>query len=441
MSLEASALRALDLLAPRRLVAILHCDDPVFLGSSRGAINLTMQVLSRWCFEHKAEFHVGDNKTVAMVLGGGLHSGSDMAGQVADVLLPCAGGPVTQALTFKVWHRWLGIPFDARLCFRRVLQERLRLASGEFAALPGLLESRVAPLHFALELFEAKVDSVVAFARWLFCMVPDAKDLLDAQYETWAKQLLGVPSWKNGAVARCELGWGLSGYARALLAVAMRRAALWRLPDDDLYKSVFVAGHGVTTSSWAKCSLDSSQAVGIVDWPSCATAQQTKSAYKKCVSDVLQQVCYSEWQGAVARHGALVPYGWEQFAGNHIQAVRRLSLSWSDQLCVWSWCRLRAGWIMLSGVRGLPSRARCQNCLFCDSRVSKPMVHCLSCCSHWCTFRDAFVHATGGLVETAGRLAVAVLATKPRDVSFCVVLRWADAMDRESHRLQRTARD
>ena len=36
--LEASALKALDLIAPHRLAAVLHADDPVFLESSRGGI-------------------------------------------------------------------------------------------------------------------------------------------------------------------------------------------------------------------------------------------------------------------------------------------------------------------------------------------------------------------------------------------------------------------
>ena len=43
--LEASAARALDLESPIRLVAILHADDPVGLGSSRGAPQSSMDII------------------------------------------------------------------------------------------------------------------------------------------------------------------------------------------------------------------------------------------------------------------------------------------------------------------------------------------------------------------------------------------------------------
>ena len=52
--LEASALQALNDLAPWKLAAILHADDPVLLACCRGALQLCLETLSLWAFEHKA---------------------------------------------------------------------------------------------------------------------------------------------------------------------------------------------------------------------------------------------------------------------------------------------------------------------------------------------------------------------------------------------------
>eukprot|EP00973_Karenia_brevis_P083646 11604891-Karenia_brevis.AAC.1 len=83
--------------------------------------------------------------------------------------------------------------------------------------------------------------------RWLFTAGQGALDTLDTAYECWACSLLGAQQWRNGAVAASELGWVLSGSGRAMLAVALRRARAWQLPQEDLYGHVFLlasaAGH------------------------------------------------------------------------------------------------------------------------------------------------------------------------------------------------------
>ena len=94
----------------------------------------------------------------------------------------------------------------------------------------------------ALELFVGKVDGILAFGRWVFCLVPYAESRLNLLYDCWAKQLLGGQVWRNSAVARNELGWFLSGYDLVILAVAKRRAKLWQLPVGDIYGDAFRMG-------------------------------------------------------------------------------------------------------------------------------------------------------------------------------------------------------
>ena len=61
---------------------------------------------------------------------------------------------------------------------------------------------------------------------------------MDGYFERWAKDLLGADAWRNAAVATCEVGWSLTGAARGVREVALRRARLWLLPLDDPYRGI-----------------------------------------------------------------------------------------------------------------------------------------------------------------------------------------------------------
>ena len=65
--LEASALAALDLAAPRRLAAILHADDPVLLTSTRGAAQRSLQVYDDWAHAWKASPRTNSSKHAVVV--------------------------------------------------------------------------------------------------------------------------------------------------------------------------------------------------------------------------------------------------------------------------------------------------------------------------------------------------------------------------------------
>ncbi len=68
-------------------------------------------------------------------------------------------------------------------------------------------------------------------------------------------------------MAMGDLGWELSGSARAVLDAAGRRAALWLLPEDDFCKGAFVRGHAGPPSSWARASLEVLRLWQAPDWP------------------------------------------------------------------------------------------------------------------------------------------------------------------------------
>ena len=67
--IEASALRALDLIDENRIVAVFHADDPVFLASSAGEMQRTMELVSKWSVCHGASLHVTPKKTIVSRVG------------------------------------------------------------------------------------------------------------------------------------------------------------------------------------------------------------------------------------------------------------------------------------------------------------------------------------------------------------------------------------
>ena len=94
--------------------------------------------------------------------------------------------------------------------------------------------------HFlAIPLCEAKVDSLLILSRWLLIGLDHVANRLDDCLGVWAKALLGASRWRNTAVVTSELGWVLSGSARAVREMAMKRAKVRSLPDGDLYKTAF----------------------------------------------------------------------------------------------------------------------------------------------------------------------------------------------------------
>ena len=137
----------------------------------------------------------------------------------------------------------------------------------------------------------------------------------------------------------------------------------------------------------------------------------------------------------VSQHAAVVPYSIFQTApSQHVQNARSLALPWDIQICMWSWCRFRAGLIQLRGSNGRTSRARFQPCTFCKRLVRNAVVHCLSACAVWNTYRGRFCDSAG--VDTNAHskdeFARLVLSCVPGQPAFPVAAQWFDQVDRSS---------
>ena len=440
-ALEAAALKALDLCAPRRLVAVTHCDDTIYLASSWGEMCLILAEVSEWCWETKSELHVGPDKTVAMVLGGELLQAD--ASAVPVLHLPMRGThdprecvPLTQVRV----HRWLGVLWLADLDFSPLLFDRISCARSAFAELPGLAACKALPLSVALELFEAKVDGVLDFGRWLFLLVPGASRVLDVLLQEWARALLGAEPWRNPAVAMSELGWVLSGSSRALLSMAMRRARLL-LPDTGfLYKDVSVLSAALHCPlSWLARSAVILQEANVPCTLDKAGVSVSVSAYASSAKAALVSRDSSWFSETLDKHGATVPYTvFQQGTSQHVHGAKLCGASWAVQLCIRSWCRFRAGLVVLAQKDGKASTAKFQDCIFCGDVVRNAVVHCLSRCRRWSGRRDEIV-VVAALPDTLSKdeLARAILACVPGDAAFELVVAWFDQIDAASSALVR----
>ncbi|OLP92937.1 hypothetical protein AK812_SmicGene25199 [Symbiodinium microadriaticum] len=206
-NLEASALQALNDVAPLRIAAILHADDPVLLGCCRWSLQKSLDILANWAFKHKASFHVTEKKTVAMVTPS--PAGSSSCSLPPAPILKGIAGQEDRALVFKTGHKWLGLYWSASLDLSVALRTRLAIAQKAFALLAGLAQRDALPLHLVSSIFWSKVFPSLCVGSWLLGIAPDAQNILDSTLKSWAKQLLGASEWQNAATALSELGWAL----------------------------------------------------------------------------------------------------------------------------------------------------------------------------------------------------------------------------------------
>jgi len=249
-NLEASALRALDLTAPSRVPVVLHADDPFFVASSWGAMQLMLDFVGQWAYQQKVAFHVGRAKTA--LLNCTLNQAEDVHSRF-PLYFPIVNLERIQ-LSVSDEHKWLGIFWNNQLDFQSALKRRIGYVTGMVANLAGMVASHTVPLMIAVQLFESKVEGTMRFGRWLILLCENAELLLNAAYERWARSLLGSPPWRSGIIASGELGWTMSGFLRGVDDVARRRAWLFMLPDDGLYRSTFVQAQSCSLS-WSFRSL------------------------------------------------------------------------------------------------------------------------------------------------------------------------------------------
>ena len=143
-------------------------------------------------------------------------------------------------LSVESEHKWLGLLWSAGLFFECAVRQRLAIADKLFQEINHLVAANAIPIHAAVVLFEAKVDGFVAYGRWLFgACVDAAPNLYNLCYDKWSLQLLGAAPWRRASVAHAELGWHLTGFARAVRDVSLRLAKLLLSGRHDIYVQSF----------------------------------------------------------------------------------------------------------------------------------------------------------------------------------------------------------
>jgi len=422
--LEASAMRALDLCARDRLAMVVHADDPWLVASSAGELQRTLRLVESWAASHKACFHVTSDKTVVMS-----SRGATMPSQPIVMRPDPDGQPVE--LQHVSLHRWLGVLWPRDLVFCAALNEAIALADHAMAPLSGLCSSGAIPLTLALELFESKVDGVLNKGRWLYTLAPMAKPRLDNALEHWARLLLGADWWCNGAVCRSELGWTLSGMARGVKCVALRRARLHNLPASDWYLSYFNACKSLSCG-WAAASEQLLSAWQVQDWNVFRETGRSYDAYKASLFAQLGNACLEEWGASASGHGAQIPYNvFQPRPSIAMHRIRTMELCWGRQLMVRSWCRIRAGLVCHRHLDGQRSRAKFQHCIYCDARIRNAMKHTLAVCPRWEAMRAPLL--SGLSVMSPDAFSSSILGLQPGEVLFENMLRFCQALDTAAH--------
>jgi hypothetical protein len=427
--MEASALRATDKVSKIRMVAALHADDPALFDSSRGGLQQAIDAAAQWAFRWKAAFHTGTAKNVVQVAGQGagiaLASGSGLAMSVV-------GGP-RFAMTQKIVHKWLGLLWRMDLDFSAAPVGKISHADSLVASLSGLVSSGSLPLAFAARIFEGKVDGFLRYGRWLVVLVWNAVELLDDAYHRWARAVLGSPRWRSGDIAAAELGWKLSGFARAVLDVASRRSRLWQLAEGDLYGDVFRASHYVSAVSWAYRSRELLCKWGLPDWPQFGGPV---FLYLRVVRKMLEKRCELSVSERASNHMLPVPYSsYSSGAAPDLDAVLCVEgLGCASLVGQQSVSRMRANPLELGHRRGHRTRAATQTCIACSASVTNAGVHCLTDCPVFLQWRASLVGFLSGPLWTRSDLARTLLGLRPGHPAYIHIVRLVAAIEKNERK-------
>ena len=252
--------------------------------------------------------------------------------------------------------------------------------SSTVSLLSGLVATGHAPLAIARHMFCIKVDATMRFGRWLWASTPDVLNLLDARYEIWALQLMGADPWRNGHMCSHELGWELTGAARAVYDIATRRAHFWEHAFDTLAGRTFTDMHTSEGDTWARRTHALLEEWGVLDWPVWLSTAHV-CTYKTYVKQTLAAVSLTVRRPHLLRHTRPFPYfDIAPVPATALNDALRAKCSWQTLLGHRSLCRLRCGLIMLGHVNQRASSAHVQYCVFCDKRYTSVFAHVACSC-------------------------------------------------------------
>ena len=241
----------------------------------------------------------------------------------------------------------------------------------------------------------------------------------------------------NGSVVVWELDWHISGMGRAVVDLAKKRAKLWLLPAGDLYKESFLRCLSlVGGTTWAHLGGRLLQSWGISEFAPVEGGDGFRR-YCRYVKQVVLERCDQERRRGRAAHRFPIPFS-DLVLGvapslRHREMLRG-GLSWDVLSGIRSWCRIRAGIVVLGHRRGQRSQARVQCCIFCDCESSSLYQHVFLHCPHWIQERSGLALVLGHSVGTQLCHLIALLRLFVRDSGFVEVVAWCREVDRGVHR-------
>lgn len=421
--LEASALRAMDLVAAYRYTRLLHADDPVLFASSSGELRRTLDLLPMWSSLHNSFFHASSRKTVVFKIG-------PVGVQVPLLLLAGRSMSEPVRLCLPPVHRWIGLMWDASFGEHATLHKRIQISRRIFFTLAGHIASGSLPLPISLQLFETKVDGALAQQQWLYIIAADPESMLNATFADWSRSLLWLPHWRSSTAARFELGWQLSGMPRAIRDLVCRGAKLLSLPDDDFYHIVFIKTHNIPNSLPARV-LALASAWGTVDFS--AATFSTYAAYRRAVALLLRARCVSLAAAHISSKS--LPLPGSMILSNKVCAfhlVHSQAASWDTHFGMRAWSRSRVGAIILTHKAGRQSQARLQHCVFCDQLVEQSYLHVWIYCAVWTMHRTAVLQLLPACPAVACERMVTIIGLMPGDAGFEESVAFSSAVDTQA---------
>ena len=213
----------------------------------------------------------------------------------------------------------------------------------------------------------SKVEGVLAVNRRLYSvMAPNAEIVLNELFDRFARALVGMPPWQPSCWAHWELGWGLQGFARAVLDTACRRARIQAWPPVDWCLKVLLATSSAPALGQAAAGSCSSTAA-FCDFIEGDVSAGIR-AYKHYVQEALQHICTERAQRRMAASSqAVVLVNAFPVRGPRQvpKQILRFPMNWDTWLATRSVCRLRLHLLVLGAKSGRLSRARVASCVIC----------------------------------------------------------------------------
>ena len=186
--------------------------------------------------------------------------------------------------------------------------------------------------------------------------------------------------------------------------------------------------------SWACRSLALLRRYDLPDWPEWRKTGGDLDGYCTHVRCTLERHHSVTWKAAVSRHSLSVPYH-SIVPSIHEWTSKSFSiqLSWDTLMQRRSAARLRCGLIDLGHLHGKRTRARAQQCVFCDELVSQLWLHVFCACPVWSEKRNHVMRCMPSLECSRGWTIMQSVLSAPCDSSqYHPCIDFIDAVVRES---------